>query len=247
MKRKGIDHSEVRDRIIAGGHRRTGTSPRARRMARSISMSFMILCAGCAAVGPAYRKPDLPIPSAWNGIRAADNAATAETAGDLCRWWRRLGDGTLTGLVEQAVAGSTDLRVARAKLREARARRDLAGSDSFPTVTASGSAGRTTGSAEAGPGGTTTLYHAGFDASWEPDVFGGTRRAVEASQADLEMREAELRNTQVSLAAEVARNYVEVRAFQARLAIASKNLSSQSETFRLTGWRAQAGLAIRGR
>src|SRR5690606_19239848 len=86
------------------------------------------------------------------------------------------------------------------------------------------------------------LYRAGFDAAWEPDVFGGQRRAVEAAQADLERSAAGLDDTRVSLAAEVALSYVEVRAFQARLAIAQGNLATQLETAQLTDWRAQAGL-----
>ncbi|WP_347248011.1 efflux transporter outer membrane subunit, partial [Zoogloea sp.] len=87
-----------------------------------------------------------------------------------------------------------------------------------------------------------TLYSAGFDASWEPDVFGGTRRALEAAEADLEASLADMRATRVSLVAEVALNYVELRAYQARLAIARDNLGSQSETLQITDWRAQAGL-----
>ncbi len=201
-----------------------------------------ILGGGCAAVGPTYRKPALSMPASWNGVSSSDNTTTSETTGDLSRWWGRLGDTTLTGLIEQALAGSTDLRTARAKLREARARRNLADSDFSPTVTASASANRAKNSAESGSGRTNTLYQAGFDASWEPDIFGGTRRGAEAAQADLETSEANLHNTQVSLAAEVALNYMDVRLFQARLAIARENLSSQSETFRLTDWRAQAGL-----
>jgi len=231
-----------RDREIADRHRRNATPPMIRRPAFIASMAFLILAAGCAAVGPAYRKPDVSIPTAWNAVSASDNATTAETTGDLSRWWRRLGDATLTGLIEQALAGSTDLRVAQAKLREARARRDLANSGFYPTVKATASANRAKNSAESGPGGTNTLYQAGFDASWEPDIFGGTRRAAEAAQADLESSEANLHNTQVSLAAEVALNYVDVRTFQARLAIARNNISSLSETLQFAEWRAQAGL-----
>ena len=214
-----------------------------RRLTKSALAAAAILAAGCASVGPAYLRPDVAVPAAWNRGGATDNAATVEAAGDLSRWWGRLGDVTLTGLIEQALTGSTDLRAAQSKLREARARRDLAGANRFPTVTASASAGREKGSAESGSGSTSSLYYAGFDASWEPDIFGGTRRAAEAAQADLETSEANLRNTQVSLAAEVALNYVDVRSFQTRLAIARNNLSSQSETFQLTDWRAQAGLA----
>jgi NodT family efflux transporter outer membrane factor (OMF) lipoprotein len=112
-------------------------------------------------------------------------------------------------------------------------------------VTASAAVGRirTSGEVGAGRSRTTELYSAGFDASWEPDVFGGTHRGIEAAQADLESSEASLNSTQVSLVSEVAVNYVEVRAFQARLAIARSNLESQSETLQLTEWRRQAGLA----
>ena len=215
-----------------------------KRLARSLFalMSVLILGSGCATVGPTYRKPNLSVPAAWNGVRAPDNATTAEKTGDLSSWWMRLGDPTLTGLVEQALSGSTDLRTARAKLHEARARRDLVDANRFPTVTASASANRTKSSAEAGLGTTNTLYQAGFDASWEPDIFGGTRRGAEAAQADMETSEANFHNTQVSLAAEVALNSVDDRTLQARLAIARNNVSSQSETLQFTEWRAQAGL-----
>jgi NodT family efflux transporter outer membrane factor (OMF) lipoprotein len=97
-------------------------------------------------------------------------------------------------------------------------------------------------SGESGGGGTANRFSAGFDASWELDVFGGLRRGVEAAEADLEASEASLRDTQVSLAAEVALDYVELRAFQAALDIARANAVSQAETLQLTQWRAQAGL-----
>jgi len=227
---------------ISGGHQIPAASTRSLATSLFALLSVLILGSGCATVGPTYRKPDISVPAAWNGVRASDNTTTAEKTGDLSGWWGQLGDPTLTALVEQALAGSTELRVAQAKLREARARRNLADSNYFPTVTASASANRAKSSAETGPGGTNTLYQAGFDASWEPDIFGGTRRGAEAAQADLESSEANFHNTQVSLAAEVALNYVDVRTLQARLAIARNNVSSQSETLQFTEWREQAGL-----
>ncbi len=228
---------------VSGGHRIPAASTRGLGRPLFALIALLIVGYGCATVGPAYRRPDVSIPAAWNGVRAADNTTTAQKTGDLSKWWVQFGDPTLSDLVEQALAGSTDLRVARAKLREARARRSLAGADFFPTVTASASAGRTKSGRETDSGGTNTLFNAGFDASWEPDIFGGGRRAAEGAQADLESSEADLRNTQVSLAAEVALNYVEARSLQARLAIARNNLASQSETLQLTGWRAKAGLS----
>lgn len=198
---------------------------------------LLAMLSGCAAVGPDYVKPELAMPANWANARAKPVAAQ-----DLSQWWQQLHDPLLSGLIEQSLQASPDLRSAQAKLREARARRGLAGANQFPTVTASISGSRSKSSAATGTGLTRELYSAGFDAAWEPDIFGGTRRAVEAAQADLEGSEASLHGTRVSLVAEVALNYVELRAYQARLGIARDNLASQTETLELTGWRAQAGL-----
>lgn len=198
---------------------------------------LLAVLSGCAAVGPDYAEPALPVPANWSNAPAQVAAPQ-----DLSRWWLQLGDPLLSGLIEQSLQASPDLRSAQAKLREARARRGLAGANQFPTVTASISESRSKSSAATGTGLTRELYSAGFDAAWEPDIFGATRRALEAAQADLEGSEASLHGTRVSLLAEVALNYVELRAYQARLAIAQSNLASQSETLELTGWRAQAGL-----
>jgi len=202
------------------------------------------LLSGCAAVGPDYVEPRLEVPGAWSRAAAGGGYTPSDRAA-LAHWWRELGDATLSELIQQALESSNDLRSAQARLREARARRALAGANRFPTITASAATSRARSSAETGAGRnrTSELYSAGFDASWEPDVFGGVRRGVEAAQADLESTEANLYATQVSLAAEVALNYVEVRAFQARLAIARDNLASQAETLQLTEWRTEAGLA----
>ncbi len=195
--------------------------------------------AGCAAVGPDYSPPPIDVPAEWQRAGEAPAAAGRE---DLSAWWQRLEDPLLSGLVDEALAGSLDLRSAQARLRQARALRGIAGAERFPAVSASASASRADGSEETGSGRSTELYRAGFDAQWEPDVFGGVRRGIEAAQAGVEAAAASLANTQVSLVAEVALNYVEVRAFQARLAIARSSLESQAETFQLTDWRAQAGL-----
>lgn len=160
-----------------------------------------------------------------------------ETGNKLARWWEQLSDPQLNGLIEDALAANPDLRSAGAALRAARANRNVASANRFPTVSTSAGVTRS-----AALGADKTLYSAGFDASWEPDVFGGTRRALEAAEADLEASLADMRATRVSLVAEVALNYVELRAYQARLAIARDNLGSQSETLQITDWRAQAGL-----
>jgi multidrug efflux system outer membrane protein len=214
----------------------------ARRFRRSAGLLTAILLAGCAAVGPDYAAPEPATPATWRGAAAAKIAVAPTAPADLANWWRQLDDPTLTGLIEQALQTSLDLRTAQAKLREARARRALAGAELFPTVSGSAAGRRVKASGESGGGGTANRFSAGFDASWELDVFGGLRRGVEAAEADLEASEASLRDTQVSLAAEVALDYVELRAFQAALDIARANAVSQAETLQLTQWRAQAGL-----
>lgn len=198
---------------------------------------LLAVLSGCATVGPDYAKPDMTISANW--ANASEKPVMAQ---DLSRWWIKFGDPLLSDLIAQSLQASPDIRSAQAKLHEARARRGLAGANQFPTVTASVSENHSKSSAASGSGMTRELYSAGFDAGWEPDIFGGTRRAMEAAQADLEGSEASLHNTQVSLVAEVALNYVELRAFQARLVIAQDNLESQTETLELTGWRAEAGL-----
>lgn len=188
----------------------------------------------CVA-GPAYRvrtPEQLKVPDAWH-------AALPEKAqaGDLSAWWRQLGDPLLSQLVEEALQASPTIDLARAKLREARAQRNLAVADLLPSVNASGTATRTKSDGPA-----TTNYRAGLDASWEPDIFGGKRRSLQAAAAELQSTAESLHDTQVSLAAEVALNYVDARSLQARIAIAEENLALQSETRQIAEWRYQAGL-----
>jgi multidrug efflux system outer membrane protein len=199
---------------------------------------IVLFLSGCAAVGPDYAPPKTPVPARWQG--APDSGA--RDAAVLAQWWQQFNDPVLDGLIADALAANTDLATTRAKLREARARRDLARAGLGPSVTVSGSASRSEGSRETGSGAARNLYSAGFDASWEPDVFGGVRRGVEAAEADLQASAETLRDTRVSLVAEVARNYVELRTSAQRLAIAEASLAAQKETYDLTRWRQQAGL-----
>ncbi|MCG3201934.1 MAG: Solvent efflux pump outer membrane protein SrpC [Gammaproteobacteria bacterium] len=202
-----------------------------------------ISLSGCAAVGPDYHPPDAKVPPGWSRLDAsALRVVQPAAAGDLSEWWRGLNDPLLAELVAEALRANPDLRSARARVREARARRAVAASARFPTVDAAGNASRTESSGETGSGESRDLFSAGFDASWELDVFGGVRRGVEAAEADLEASQADLQATRVSLAAEAASSYVEVRAQQALLGIARSNLATQSETLQLTEWRDQAGL-----
>ena len=199
--------------------------------------------AACAAVGPDYQTPPPEAPPQWSRIDTTEPSITNPGAtGDLSTWWKKLNDPLLSELINEALQASPDLRSAQARLREARARRTVAAAGRVPNVGTAASANRNNPSEEVGGGATRDLYRAGFDASWELDVFGGVRRAVEAAEANFESSQASLDATRVSLAAEVASGYIEVRAQQSLLDISRANLESQSETLQLTDWRAQAGL-----
>lgn len=201
-----------------------------------------VLAAGCAAVGPRYLAPEPGAPPVWQAELAPGVSAAREEPAALGRWWAMLDDPILTRLVERAVAGNLDLKRAQARLREARARRRQAEAGLFPSLDARASARRQRSSAETGAGATATLYSAGFDASWELDLFGGARRAAEAAAAGVQASEEDLRDVLVSLLAEVAQNYVDVRTFQARIAIAERNRDVQQETYDIARFRFEAGL-----
>jgi len=141
-------------------------------------------------------------------------------------------------LVAQALQANTSIRSAQAALQQSRALRDVSAAGLLPTLSASGSAqrGRANGTDAS------NSFQAGLDASWEPDIFGGKRNALNAAEADAQALQATLADVQVSVAAEVALAYIQLRGEQAQLAIARNNLKSQQETLQITDWRAQAGL-----
>jgi outer membrane protein, multidrug efflux system len=231
---------------LGGTNDALGRLVRTQRQATALAAA--LLCGSCA-VGPNYRKPDADLPARW---AATASTATSQASADISRWWRALGDSTLSALIEEALTSSPDVRLPQARLRQARAQQTASGAAHYPSLSAGASASRSgvTGSLGGTPStpvaGTTavggTQLQAGFDVSWEVDVFGRTRRRVEAATADRQATEEALNGAHVSLAAEVARNYYELRALQGRLEIARRNLASQAETLELAGFRAQAGL-----
>ncbi len=220
------------------------------RLAWELLMLTSLGILGCTVVGPTYRKTEPNAPAKWSRLETtAPQVADANARGDdVGQWWRRLNDPLLSQLVDEAQRQSLDVRKAEARLREARARQGVASAGRYPDVSASASASRSgsiVGPNSVGAGTATVAgnqFSAGFDASWELDVFGGVRRSVEAAVADQEAIAAGLDDVRVSLVAEVAKSYVEVRSLQSRLDIARTNLASQSETLELTELRARAGL-----
>ena len=208
--------------------------------ARGVRLTTLVAClmlalAGCASVAPRRAEPvAVDVPVDWS---AADVSATAG-ASSLAQWWLRFDDPLLTRLVAQALQANTDVKSAEAALRQARALRDVSAAALLPGVGSSASAQRS----KSGDNSATNNFNAGFDASWELDIFGANRSALAASEATARASAASLGDVQVSIAAEVALSYITLRGTQARLAIAEANLASQQETLQITQWRLQAGL-----
>ncbi len=197
---------------------------------------------GCAKVGPDYLQPDLKTPSAWQA--PMDQSLTSGPVDQqiLAEWWTLLKDPLLNSIIHQAIAGNLDLEQARSRLLQARANRDISSAGLLPSLDASGSLTRNRSSSNSSGGIDRTTYSVGFDAGWELDLFGGRRRTVEAAEAKVEASREDLRDVLVSLLAEVAQNYIDVRTYQTRLQIAQDNLVAQQEIFALTEARYQSGL-----
>ncbi|MCC6794241.1 MAG: TolC family protein [Candidatus Hydrogenedentes bacterium] len=285
---------------------------------RKFILTILIgVIAGCAA-GPDYKEPVVTVPPAWH---AAQAGGITSAPADITKWWDVFGDEKLNALIDEASKSNYDIRIAEARVREARAARGIVAADLYPQLGVSGSYQRVqlqgqdsqdpslslganindvslsrnttlrTGdftanasssitrlstiiggamSGGTGQGGqvgggsllnpfqnrsvsfapnstpsfdrTQDLYQAGFDASWELDVFGGNRRAVEAAEADIAASGEFRRDVLVSLLAEVARNYLTLREAQARFNIANENIAAQQNTVDITQSRFDAGL-----
>jgi NodT family efflux transporter outer membrane factor (OMF) lipoprotein len=196
-------------------------------------------------VGPDFRRPHMDVPQNYTGSVPAPEippAAPAEIS--LARWWLIFNDPILSALVDEAVQSNLDLKLAEARIRQARAA--LRGAVSFlgPTLDSNALAlhSRTRGiRGSNNKGDISNQYQVGFDAAWEIDVFGGVRRNIEAADADLAATVEARQGVLISLSAEVALNYIDLRSFQQRISIARKNLTTQSHSARLTRLRFEAG------
>ncbi len=230
-----------------------------RELLLNFTLALCLLLAGCA-VGPDYQRPETKVPEAWNGqevVTAAQAGKTAPNAVTLVAWWNSFNDPTLSSLVEMAVRSNLDLRQAEARIRQARAALGVAGGSLYPEVDAnlqyqrsSKSTSQAVGAGGVGPAGLATgpfteLFQVGRDASWEIDIFGGTRRNIEAAGADLQASVEDRRDVLVTLVGDVGNNYLGLRGFQQQLAVARKNLVAQQKTAAIIRRRFEAGTVSR--
>ncbi|MDB5297847.1 MAG: efflux transporter outer rane subunit, partial [Phycisphaerales bacterium] len=205
----------------------------------SAAASVLALTGGCT-VGPDYKQPATASPAAF----AVTAPATRPTSGPtfrtdeepVTRWWAAFGDPVLTGLADDALGHNWDVARARANLREARELLVQSRFEQAPIVTADGGYQRQRFSRPNAFGADRNrdLYSAGFDATWELDLFGGLRREVEARRAEVQRGDEQLRFVRLSVVAELAYNYADLRGSQESLRIARENADNQRRTHQLT-------------
>jgi len=209
---------------------------------RAVVLATALLLAACTTVGPDYVGAPA-VPSATSGplVRAAQAGARSD-APAAASWWRSLGDNTLDTLVDHALANSPDLRAAQARLRQARATLAQQRANGQPKGSASALALGLSSAPDTAASQDLHFYNVGFDASWEIDLFGGTRRAVEAADAQAGQSQAEFADAQVSLAAEVVQAYAELRAGQQRMLLLREVAALDGQSLALTRQRQERGV-----
>lgn len=220
--------------------------------------SACLLVAGCE-VGPNYRAPQLQVESGYSVEATTPTTLPATTRPSVLlqtplteqRWWSTLNDSVLNDLIDRAVKSNLDVRIAQSRVREARAELAYATGGQLPRLNADAAYSHNRLSKTAAPYNAFNVpgfpweynqYQVGFDASWELDLFGGIRRGVEAAGADLAAGEADQQNVLLSVMAEVARSYVDLRGYQRRYEIAQGNLASQRQTLEVTQDRRKQGV-----
>ncbi len=207
------------------------TSPSSRTAQRNVRTTLLLALGALSScsVGPRFFKPEPKMPADY--ASRASNAVRSDAA-----WWRRLNDSTLDSLIARAADHNKDLAVARDRVLEARALWREAQFDLVPTVTSSASYSTTLNGASTNAafrGRTVEFWRGGFDADYELDLFGRVRHSVRAAKAGGAAAEASMQDLLITLQAEVAINYLELRGAQAQLAVARENAGNQAEALRI--------------
>jgi NodT family efflux transporter outer membrane factor (OMF) lipoprotein len=197
---------------------------------------------GCM-VGPNYERPVLEVPDVW---QETSTAKVVEGEASLQTWWTVFEDPKLEDLIDRARASNLDVQQAVWRIQEARAIRGIAKGELLPSVRGTGDLSRDKASENVVPteelAEPRNFFSVGLDSSWELDVFGRIRRSIEAATAELEASVEDYRDVLVTLLSDVALNYIELRALQARITYAEANVVAQQETLQITRDRFDAGL-----
>ncbi|MDL2339591.1 MAG: TolC family protein, partial [Pseudomonadota bacterium] len=209
------------------------------------ALALTLLASGCALVGPDYVAPPPKLDASFIGAGAA-KVNPEPVAADIATFWRGFNDAELSALVERALQANGDVRIAQARLQESRALRTEVDTSTLPSIGVEANAKRSISPPSSvfqssRSKRTGSNFDAAFVANWELDFFGRERRAKESAAASVGASEAGLGAAQTSVAAEVARNYLEVRGLQLRHAVTQAALANQRESLAIAQARVDAG------
>ncbi|HET7291292.1 MAG TPA: efflux transporter outer membrane subunit [Vicinamibacteria bacterium] len=216
-------------------------------MTRRLLVPIALLASGCA-LGPNYKRPEVPAPPSWRDLPAAEAESLANTA-----WWELFDDAQLQELIRIALVENKDLKIAVERIEEARARYGFTKADLWPKLDLSGTAGRLRfseasllhtpdGDRPASRDTERSIYAVSADVSWEIDFFGRIRRASEAQNALFLGTQEARRATVLALVADVARAYFELRDLDLRLEVAKRTIESRREYLQLAKDRFEGGI-----
>ena len=210
--------------------------------ARAIVLSAALLLAGCT-VGPDYRRPELSIPSDFRG-RGPDAPAGAESLGDVA-WWQIFQDETLQSLIRTSLEENYDLRIATARILDARARVTISRSAQFPELSAAASAPYTYITRDRAPAQFRETFapQGTLDLFWELDFWGRYRRSTEAARGELLATESARRFVVTTLVSDVATAYFQLRELDLELEISRRTLAGRENSLRLVKLRQQGAVA----
>jgi NodT family efflux transporter outer membrane factor (OMF) lipoprotein len=240
-----MEVASMREHLFRGARGMSEGYRRSRRPLAVAPVLATLLAAGCTMVGPDYEVPETRVPDHWQqalarGLQTGD--------APLRTWWKTLDDPQLDSLIERATAGNLDLKIAIARVGEARAQLGIARGEYFPQVNANGEAQAARSSKNIvenlpdDQSRTTVFRSGGIDATWEVDVWGRIARGVESANAISDASVENYRDVRVLLYAEVAFAYIEVRALQERIRAARENVRTQQGALELTRARRDAQL-----
>ena len=230
---------------------------------RAAALGCIALLSGCV-MGPNFQRPETTPPVAWASAGAASAALPSQPATrryDGRLWWSVFKDPVLDALVDEARRQNLDLQAAALRIEEARAQRGSAAAQGRPSVSGMGLGGRqrasengftsalsggaaqqgSSSAAAAAPSPYSDLFQVGFDATWELDLWGKARRGVEAADANIVSAEQARGNALISLTAEVARSYLQLRGAQRQRAIVEADIADQRQRLKLVESRSRNG------
>ncbi|MED5619075.1 efflux transporter outer membrane subunit [Ideonella sp. BN130291] len=224
-----------------------------RAVARCPRLGALLISAACAgcAVGPDYKRPEVPLPAAWHA--PVPPAAAPTPAADVTNtaWWRMFGDPDLSALIDSALEANKDLRIAAYRVEEFDAHLQVAAAAAYPQVSYNVSGLRQQRSQEQpallrpGTPPTYNSFSMGLNYSWEVDLWGKVKRSNEAARAELLSTEEARRAVMLTVVSNVATTYVQLLGYDQQLSIARQTLKNRESAYKLLDTKARGGSATK--